>query len=315
MAFNGYRLLAVSTYNLSHNATEKLNKFLVDIREYSIKHVPLAGFIKAAVKPFFYYKVRLSGKETTSPSQFAGALRHRKHCEQVIDLNQFKRQCEERTSEIIDRVIPGSCLLIDFGNGEHTAMLIRTENGKYEYYSYGATRETWNELEQKFAWSNLEKRPGESADTYEVRRRILIDMIEEHDFISDDRCVLLTGLDCEKMSKRARKLFENQNYRRTDFNCSKFAAKVLKSGYQHIHSPFANMSKRQWPENTLRLARELQRINEQPDEKKQPLLLERKIDQCRDIDSVRQLHEANDKLCEEQSALQVKTLPVQPCAG
>ena len=245
------------------------------------------GLYKAAIKPIFFYQLYLSGRDVSYHSLMANALRNRESCEAVKDCDQFKAQCENRASEIIDKVAPGSCMLIDFGNGQHTALLIRSLNGELEYFSYGATRKTWGELELNFDWSLVKRRDKESESDYEARKRILSDIFEEYDFISDDRCVLINGLDCEKMSIRARKLLENQNYAQTGFNCAKFATEVMKAGYRHIHSPMQNMCLMQMPENALRFARELQIVTRQRVD-----ALENRIDQCRDLAAMRELHEA-----------------------
>lgn len=251
------------------------------------EYIPFYGFYKAAIRPIFFYDLYLSGNEVSDYSLMANALRHREGSAEVKDCNQFKAQCENRASQIVDKVAPGSCMLIDFGNGQHSALLIRSYSGELEYFSYGATKKTWGELEHNFDWSEVKRRDTESESDYEARKRILSDMFEEYDFIDDDRCVLLNGLDCEKMSIRAHKLFENQNYAQTGFNCSKFATEVLKAGYKHIHSPMQNMCQIQMPENALRFARELQlRMGERLD------TLESSVDRCRDLGALRELHEA-----------------------
>lgn len=301
-SFNGYSVVPVNSVPKQIPETTASNPdelhrpakraFGTDIRLF--EYIPfyglykiVNGLYKAAIKPIFFYELYLNGNEVSNYSLMADALRNREGCEEIKDCDQFKSQCENRASQIVDKVVPGSCMLIDFGNGQHTALLIRSLSGDLEYFSYGATKKTWDKLEHNFDWSLVKRRDKESMSDYEARKRILSDIFEEFDFISDDRCVLLNGLDCEKMSIRARKLLENQNYAQTGFNCSKFATEVMKAGFRHIHSPMQNMCLMQMPENALRFARELQFVTHQRVD-----ALEHRIDQCRDLGALRVLHEA-----------------------
>ena len=289
---NGYLVAAVHPVSKQlpitsclHKAVKLANRILsIDTR--LLQYVPFFGLFKAAICPLFFYDLYLSGKEVSDPFLMAGALRHREGAEVVRGCDQFKKQCEDRASEIIDKVVPGSCMLIDFGNGQHTALLIRSLGGELEYFSYGATRKTWGELEHNFDWIQVNRKDKEAEGDYEAKKRILSDMFEEYDFIGDDRCVLLNGLDSEKMITRARKLFENQNYTQTGFNCSKFATEVMKAGFRRIHNPMQNMCLMQMPENAFRFARELEYTL-----KNHKDLLEDRIDQCRNLGALRRLHE------------------------
>ncbi len=278
----------------------------IDISKRSYLPIPLLGLAKAYLKQKLFYRVyHHSGKEVTCPSLMANALRNKKEYAKVTTAHQLQQQIEERASEILDRLIPGSCLLIDFGNGEHTAMVIRSYQGEFEYFSYGATDEMWKKLKENFGWSEVQRKEGETVSYHEAKKKICKDIVEEYDYTSDKRNVLLTDVDVDKMSRRANKLLENQNYRAVGFNCAKFVAKVLKSGSWHIYGRTRNLRKIQMPEDTLRLARELQ-YKGCKSENSSARQLEREIDESHDFDSVRQIY--NSKVIHAKSSLRFRLL-------
>ncbi len=168
-------------------------------------------------------------------------------------------------------------------------MVLRSNRGEFEYFSYGATNEMWNKLKQNFGWNEVQRKEGETVSYHEVKKRVCRDIVEEYDYTSDQRNVLLTDVDVDKMSVRAKKLFENQNYRPIGFNCAKFATNVLKSGYSHIYGRVRNMHKVQMPEDVLRFARELQYIACKAENSSDDRL-EKEIDGRCDLDGVRQIY-------------------------
>ncbi|MFK0570178.1 ankyrin repeat domain-containing protein [Endozoicomonas sp.] len=146
-------------------------------------------------------------------------------------------------------------------------------------------------ISENLDW-DIEKDFNESDSRFELRKSIIKDIVDHYDCVSDHSIVSVTGLDCEKILRKSLKIYENSQYSKL-FNCSTFVADVLKSGYQHIHKPFKNKRRLQTPENTKKLAREIQYINTRPVENNPDAQLEKEIDQCSDIESVRRLHESN----------------------
>ncbi|USE36073.1 ankyrin repeat domain-containing protein [Endozoicomonas sp. SCSIO W0465] len=255
----------------------------------SFRHWPLLGVwkvIKSNVSDLFESKRYFNNFNTIKK-----AMDNKKHGVFPENIDQFKKICSQRAAEIIDECQPGSCLTIDFANGRHTAMIIYPVDGEPEYFSYGSSHSKWIRIEKNLAW-DIDKEAGETDSRFELRKYILKDLVDHFDYVADRNTVLLTGLNVEKMLIKARKIYENGQYS-YGFNCATFVADVLKSGYQHIHKPFKNKRSWQTPENTIKLAREIHYLNTKSAESNPDAEIERKIDQCRDIDSIRQLHKDN----------------------
>lgn len=259
------------------------------IGHQSFHHRPLLGALKVIKKNAA--DIFMTKRYVSQFKAIEKAMGNKENGITPESLDQFKKKCSQRAAEIIGECKPGCCLTIDFANGRHTALIIYPVNGEPEYFSYGALHANWKLIEKNLAW-DIPREAGESDSRFELRKYIMKDIVDHYDYVSDRRTVLLTGLNVDKMLKKARKIYENGHYG-YGFNCSTFVANVLKSGYQHIHKPFANKRGWQTPENTIRLAREIQHLKTNPEARTPDAAIEQKIDQCRDLEGILQVHKDN----------------------
>ncbi|WP_157794252.1 ankyrin repeat domain-containing protein [Endozoicomonas ascidiicola] len=173
------------------------------------------------------------------------------------EVENLKAKCEKRTIELFKCCEKRQVLALDYGNGYHSAIIIRPENGPVRYFSYGS-RSFNPKIVERFGLESLDKITDESSEENLERLRLYQDIVGHADLIDNGRMELIKGLDTEKMIWRAKKLFENGDYRYMTNNCSSFVAKVIKSGVRGVKPLFENRRVVfQMPETTVQFSREV----------------------------------------------------------